>query len=151
MNSGKLRPIDEALQNIFQFFPEETRSPLRTSRSSPLHALEEENAKVEPKVSDFEKAANPEQMTKKQLKKLKQKQNKQGTQMVSSTEERTQKPAADRKSQMSEILFKSNVAMVDDFEEFKVEDLFSQTVLSSGLHRLIPPTFLSLSPREIYE
>jgi len=52
---------------------------------------------------------------------------------------------------MSEILFKSNVAMVDDFEEFKVEDLFSQTVLSSGLHRLIPPTFLSLSPREIYE
>jgi hypothetical protein len=90
-------------------------------------------------------------MTKKQLKKLKQKQNKQSTQVVPATEKKTKKPAADRKSQMSEILFKSNVAMVDDFEEFKVEDLFSQTVLSSGLHRLIPPTFLSLSPREIYE
>jgi len=36
-------------------------------------------------------------------------------------------------------------------EEFKVEDLFSQPVLSNGLHRLIPPSFISIAPREMYE
>jgi len=51
---------------------------------------------------------------------------------------------------MSEILFKQNEAQLNQ-EEFKVEDLFSQPVISSGLYRMTPPSSLSVTPREIYE
>ena len=75
MNGGKIRPIDEAIQNTFQFFPEESMpSPRRASMSSPSKKAGQEPAA---KVSDFEPkpaAKNPEQLTKKLLKKMKQKQ-----------------------------------------------------------------------------
>ena len=41
--------------------------------------------------------------------------------------------------------------MAGNSEEFNVEDLFSQPVLSNGLHRLLAPAFMSITPREIYE
>ena len=41
--------------------------------------------------------------------------------------------------------------MPADGEEFKVADLFSQQVLSNGLLRLIPPRFISITPRQIYD
>lgn len=41
--------------------------------------------------------------------------------------------------------------LMNDHEEFKIDDLFSQAVLSSGLHRLNAPTFISITPRDIYE
>lgn len=41
--------------------------------------------------------------------------------------------------------------MAGNSEEFNVEDLFSQPILSNGLHRLIQPSFISITPREIYE
>ena len=52
---------------------------------------------------------------------------------------------------MSEILFRQNEIMMASQAEFEVGDLFSQPVLSSGLHRLIPPSFFSLTPRTLYE
>ena len=52
---------------------------------------------------------------------------------------------------MSEVLFKQQELLMGDQEEFKVSDLFSQPVLSSGLHRMIPPSFISVTPRDIYE
>ena len=52
---------------------------------------------------------------------------------------------------MSEILFRQHDLTPTDGEEFKVEDLFSQPVLSNGLHRLIPPRFISITPRQIYD
>ena len=73
MNSGKLRPVDEAIQNNFQFFPEESiPSPRRNSlSSSPATNAKKEEAK-KTQVSEFEKpVVDTEKMTKKQLKKLK--------------------------------------------------------------------------------
>ena len=77
MNSGKIRPDDEAIQNSFQFFPEESiPSPRRNSlSSSPSVAqgqpIEEAKAPIQP-VSEFEPRVvsaptntNAEQMTKK--------------------------------------------------------------------------------------
>ena len=52
---------------------------------------------------------------------------------------------------MHEILFKQNEALVNDQEQFSVENLFSQPVLANGLHRMMPPTALNNTPREIYD
>ena len=106
MNSGKLKPIDEALQNKFQSFPEEIRSPLRNRTSSISKAPKEEVASSEAKASDVDKAltTHPEQMTKKKLKKLKQKQNKYHS--VATVAE--EKPSAPEVTEMSQILFKQN-------------------------------------------
>lgn len=79
MNNGKVRPVDEALQNNFQFFPEESTntsprknslsaSPANKDASKKASAAEVTASAFEPKV---QATANPEQMTKKQLKKLK--------------------------------------------------------------------------------
>lgn len=72
MNTGKVKPDDEAIQNSFQFFPEETLSPRKNSLNSPS-VNTQEKPKQAAEVSNFEQSANPENLTKKQLKKLKQK------------------------------------------------------------------------------
>ena len=152
MNAGKIRPIDDAVQNSFQFFPEESiPSPRKGSMSSPSPSKKAVKEQA-PKVSDFEPkaAGNPEQLTKKQLKKQKQKQKAAATGTIATPEE-VQSEATRSVSEMDEILFKSNELMVSQTEEFNVEDLFSQPVLSNGLHRLMPPTFFSLTPREVYD
>ena len=89
-------------------------------------------------------------MTKKQLKKLKQKQNKQAAAaaQAQSTEETKHAPS---KTSMSEILFRQSEQLINDEEEFKIDEIFSQPVLASGLHRLLPPAFFNLTPRDIYE
>lgn len=79
LNSGKMRPQDEAIQNSFQFFPEESiPSPRKNSFS--VEAGQKQAAQAAAQVSDFADskaqalgAANPENLTKKQLKKLKRK------------------------------------------------------------------------------
>lgn len=38
-----------------------------------------------------------------------------------------------------------------DSGDFKIDDLFALPVLSTGLHRTLPPSFLNLAPRDIYE
>lgn len=52
---------------------------------------------------------------------------------------------------MSQILFQQNEALVGVADEFKIDDLFTQPVLSTGLYRFLPPSFLNITPREIYE
>lgn len=68
-----MKPEDEAIQNSFQYFPEETVSPRRDSINSNSSPSKTEPKQATTQVSDFEQAANPENLTKKQLKKLKQK------------------------------------------------------------------------------
>lgn len=51
---------------------------------------------------------------------------------------------------MSEILFRQNELSMND-EELNVADLFSQPTISNGLYRMNQPTFMSLTPRQIYE
>ena len=77
MNQGNLKPVDEAVQNSFQFFPEETvASPRRSSQSESPQTVASETQKKQQtaQVSSFEQTGNTENLTKKQLKKLKQKQ-----------------------------------------------------------------------------
>ena len=52
---------------------------------------------------------------------------------------------------MSEILFKSNEAMLNDNQSLQIEDLFAQPIISNSLLRLIPPAFMSLTPRQLYD
>ena len=77
MNNGKVRPNDQAIQNSFQFFPEESiPSPRRNSCNFVNGSLEaaiagENTAAFQ---SDQKAAQNgTENLTKKQLKKLKHK------------------------------------------------------------------------------
>ena len=93
-------------------------------------------------------------MTKKQLKKLKQKQNKQAEKAAAEKAHKQNKPEeakAAQKTSMSEILFTQHEQLFANLDEFQIDDLFSQTVLSQGLHRLMPPSFYNITPREIYE
>ena len=55
---------------------------------------------------------------------------------------------------MSEILFRQTDVLESlsaQQEEFKVEDLFSQPMISNGLHRLLQPSFINITPRQIYD
>mmetsp|Transcript_1191 Transcript_1191/g.1573 ORF Transcript_1191/g.1573 Transcript_1191/m.1573 type:complete len:124 (-) Transcript_1191:1386-1757(-) len=52
---------------------------------------------------------------------------------------------------MSEILFKQNEQIGGMEDEFNLDDLFSQSVLATGLHRMLPPAFFNITPRQIYE
>ena len=88
-------------------------------------------------------------MTKKQLKKYRQKQNKQAAAAQSNQPGEDSKPS--NFSEMSDILFKQNEPASSELDLFKVDDLFAQPVLSQGLNRLLPPSFLNLTPRDIYE
>ena len=52
---------------------------------------------------------------------------------------------------MSEILFRQHESLQSEHDLFSVDNLFTQPVLATGLHRLMPPAALALTPREIYE
>ena len=61
--------------------------------------------------------------------------------------EESEKPKKPSKTQMADILFKQP----ETDEVFDVAELFTQTLLAQGLHRLLPPSFMNIQPREIYE
>ena len=50
---------------------------------------------------------------------------------------------------MADILFKGENAEQQD--EFQVSDLFQSSIISSSLHRLVPPSALNLTPDELYQ
>lgn len=87
-------------------------------------------------------------MTKKQLKKLKQKQK---AAAQSKTTEESKVGVAGQKKDMSDILFRQNEGQAGEQEQFSVDSLFALPVVASSLHRLIPPSFFNTTPREIYE
>ena len=51
---------------------------------------------------------------------------------------------------MSDILFKQGDGITSAADEFNVTDIFQSSILSTGLHRLVPPHALSMTPEEIY-
>lgn len=53
-------------------------------------------------------------------------------------------------TEMSQILFSQNELNIND-EELSVAELFSQPTIANGLYRMIPPSFMNLTPRQIYE
>jgi len=75
-------------------------------------------------------------LTKKQLKKLKQKQRKQDEVVV---------PKAAAKT-MDDILFQPST----DCEEFKLQDLFTNAQLSEGLNRIPLSSALKITPQDLF-
>ena len=63
----------------------------------------------------------------------------------------TEKKAEKRCTSMADILFKTAENANEQQEEFCVSDLFQSTIISKGLHRLVPPTALNLTPDELYQ
>ena len=82
---------------------------------------------------------------------MKQKLNKQQSAVETGDSDVAKKSSGSQKTSMSEILFKINENNIGEADEFSVEDLFSQSVLSCGLNRLNTPSFYNITPREIYE
>jgi hypothetical protein len=158
LNSGKIKLADESIQNAFQFFPDASiSSPRKGSKDfeSPSKSkLKEAKVDKDPEVTAFDDAEQPSEdrpdesgLTKAQRKRLRAKQRK--GQSVSPTKRREPKKE-DKPKEMVDILFQQGNGLSSAADEFDVSDIFSSSTLSTGLHRLVPPHALSMTPEELF-